>query len=51
MSIWALGAIIALFILAGLGARWLFRQRHPDEIRVARERINALRRKPPADRP
>jgi hypothetical protein len=45
---WLVGTITVLVIL-GFGARWLFRQRDPEEIRAARERINALRRKPPSD--
>lgn len=37
MSIWTVGAVIAL------EARWLFRQRHPDETLARQCRSNAPR--------
>ena len=44
---WGILVFVVLLVILGLGARWLFRQRDPSEIRVAREWINALRRKRP----
>jgi hypothetical protein len=36
---------IALLALIGIGARWLFRQRDPNEIYAAREKIRSARKK------
>jgi len=36
---------ILVFALIGIGARWLFRQRDPDEIHAAREKLRRMRRK------
>jgi hypothetical protein len=45
MTTWLLiGAILVALLL--VGARFLFRQRDPEEIRSARERLRAFKRKP-----
>jgi len=36
---------ILVFAMIGIGARWLFRQRDPDEIHAAREKLKRIRRK------
>ena len=44
MPLWLLLVAIAVLLLV-LGARWLFRQRSPEEMRVAREKLKHLRGK------
>jgi len=43
MTAYILGLIV-LLALIGASARWLFRQRDPDEIRAAREKLKRFRK-------
>ena len=45
MPLWVFLLAILLLLLA-LGARWIFRQRSPEEMRAAHETLRRLRKKP-----
>jgi putative copper export protein len=37
--------VVVVVVLLALGGRWLLRERTPDEIRAARERLRKIRRR------
>jgi septation ring formation regulator EzrA len=45
MQLWVILAIVLVLVVA-VGARWLFRQRNPEEVRAARERLRQWRDRP-----
>jgi len=45
VTLWLIIAIVLVVVVAA-GAIWIFRQRTPDEIRAARERLRQLKGKP-----